>query len=85
MTSCPFCGDELKMDYTGVMYCCNQNCKKSADWYGSKVLWEEYAKMKERLLLALECMNQCKTRDHIGAVCRTPEYVDTCLAKIAAI
>lgn len=46
---CPFCGDELAMDYTGVMYCCNVNCESSADWYGSKILWQELIRTKKQL------------------------------------
>lgn len=37
---CPFCQQELRQDYTGVMYCCNEDCEQSADWYGSQILWQ---------------------------------------------
>lgn len=53
---CPFCGDELAMDYTGVMYCCNQNCEKSADWYGSKILWQELICTRKALDVAVDAL-----------------------------
>ncbi len=46
---CPFCQQELKQDYTGVMYCCNKDCKKSADWFGSFVLWKKLIDTKKKL------------------------------------
>lgn len=46
---CPFCQQELRQDYTGVMYCCNEKCKKSADWYGSWVLWQELISTRKDL------------------------------------
>ena len=51
---CPFCKKELRQDYTGVMYCCNENCKKSADWYGSWVLWEELIRTTQQLKCVTE-------------------------------
>lgn len=46
---CPFCQQELYQDYTGIMYCCNEDCEQSADWYGSQILWQELAQVKQDL------------------------------------
>lgn len=45
----------------------------------------ENIKLKNQLALAVDGLKNCKTRDHIGAVCRTPEYVDGVLKKISDI
>ena len=39
---------------------------------------------RKALELAITGLKNCKTRDHIGAVCRTPEYVDKILEQITA-
>lgn len=46
---CPFCQQELRQDYTGVMYCCNEDCEQSADWYGSSILWQALIQAKQAL------------------------------------
>ena len=46
---CPFCQQELCQDYTGVMYCCNEECEQSADWYGSQILWQALIQAKQDL------------------------------------
>lgn len=46
---CPFCQQELRQDYTGVMYCCNEDCEQSADWYGSQILWQALIQAKQDL------------------------------------
>lgn len=55
---CPFCQQELKLDYTGVMYCCNEDCKSSADWYGSKVLWQELIRTHKALDVAVDILKE---------------------------
>lgn len=46
---------------------------------------QEYGKLRKALDVAMECMQKCKTRDHIGAVCRTPEFVEEYERKISEI
>lgn len=55
---CPFCQQELYQDYTGVMYCCNEDCEQSADWYGSMILWQELAQVKQDLKIATKALNE---------------------------
>lgn len=45
----------------------------------------ESERARKALELAITGLKNCKTRDHIGAVCRTPEYVDKILGQINAI
>lgn len=45
---------------------------------------EELIRARKALELAITGLKNCKTRDHIGAVCRTPEYVDKILGQINA-
>ena len=49
---CPFCQQELYQDYTGIMYCCNEDCEQSADWYGSPILWQALIQAKQDLVIA---------------------------------
>lgn len=42
----------------------------------------ELERTRKALELAITGLKNCKTRDHIGAVCRTPEYVDKILEQI---
>ena len=51
---CPFCQQELRQDYTGVMYCCNDDCEQSADWYGSPILWQALIQVKQDLEFFIE-------------------------------
>lgn len=55
---CPFCQQELCQDYTGVMYCCNDDCEQSADWYGSPILWQELAQAKQDLDIARKALDK---------------------------
>lgn len=55
---CPFCQQELYQDYTGVMYCCNEDCEQSADWYGSPILWQELAQVKQDLKTATKALEE---------------------------
>jgi len=85
---CPFCGDELAMDYTGVMYCCNQNCGKSADWYGSKILWQELIRTRKALDVAKDKLDTVR-QYHRGTAVIGPDdiaaYCDKALDKITAL
>jgi hypothetical protein len=86
---CPFCQQELEEDYLDVKLfgCENQKCKYSThyDTVGTKELWLELIRTRKALELAITGLKNCKTRDHIGAVCRTPEYVDKILEQITAL
>ena len=86
---CPFCQQELEKDDLDVQLfgCENQNCKHNAgyDFVGTKELWQELIRTRKALELAITGLKNCKTRDHIGAVCRTPEYVDKILEQITAL
>lgn len=55
---CPFCQQELCQDYTGVMYCPNEDCEQSADWYGSMILWQELAQVKKDLKTATKALEE---------------------------
>ena len=46
---CPFCQQELRQDYTGVMYCYNEDCEQSADWFGSSSLWQALIQSQQDL------------------------------------
>lgn len=45
----------------------------------------ELERTRKALELAITGLKNCKTRDHIGAICRTPEYVDKVLEQITAL
>ena len=45
----------------------------------------ELERTRKALEVAITGLKNCKTRDHIGAVCRTPEYVDKVLEQITAL
>ncbi len=45
----------------------------------------ELERTRKALELAITGIKNCKTRDHIGAVCRIPEYVDKILEQITAL
>lgn len=47
-----------------------------------KRLQDELDCTRKALELAITGLKNCKTRDHIGAVCRIPEYVDKVLEQI---
>ena len=53
---CPFCQQELRQDYTGVMYCCNDDCEQSTDWYGSPILWQAMIQAKQDLEIARKAL-----------------------------
>lgn len=86
---CPFCQQELEEDivYSGRVFvsCNNPNCIIS-DWGGcSKQIITEFIRTRKALELAITGLKNCKTRDHIGAICRIPEYVDKVLEQISTI
>lgn len=55
---CPFCQQELCQDYTGVMYCCNEDCEQSADWYGSQILWKALIQSQKDLDVARKALEK---------------------------
>lgn len=77
---CPFCNGEL-VGTIGHPICRNQNCVMCDDPM-PKDLLEELIRTRKALELAITGLKNCKTRDHIGAICRTPEYVDKVLEQI---
>lgn len=79
-TKCPVCN--VILDECGDLLCCpNDHCS----WVGNKELWQELICTRKALELAITGLKNCKTRDHIGAVCRIPEYVDKVLEQITAL
>ena len=88
---CPFCQHKLQYDDL-LCSCVNEHCEESFDMVGTELLWQKVIDLKQEidgtrkaLELAITGLKNCKTRDHIGAVCRTPEYVDKILEQITAL
>lgn len=80
---CPFCQQELQTwakytDGTSKVWCSKCNL------FGDSKLFSELIRTRKALELAITGLKNCKTRDHIGAICRTPEYVDKILEQITA-
>lgn len=46
---------------------------------------EKLERTHKALEVAIIGLKNCKTREHIGAVCKTPEYVDKILEQITAL
>ena len=71
---CPFCGSPLYGNLA-TPCCTNSKCE-----FGQQAIPRQYIDnlitYKSALDVALDALNQCKTREHIGAVCRTPKFVD---------
>ena len=86
---CPFCNRELHKDSDGYYTCYTDNCGCWANGgngaSGSESLWLTLIRARKALELAITGLKNCKTRDHIGAICRTPEYVDKVLEQITAL
>jgi hypothetical protein len=86
---CPFCNRELHKDSNGYYTCYTDNCGCWANGgngaSGSESLWLTLIRTRKALELAITGLKNCKTRDHIGAICRTPEYVDKVLEQITAL
>ena len=80
---CPFCNGEL-VGTIGHPICRNQDCVMCDDPMPQDLL-EELDRTRKALELAIKGLKNCKTRDHIGAVCRAPEYVDKILEQITAL
>lgn len=51
-------------------------------WCNVNDLIDDYNCTRKALEIAITGLKNCKTRDHIGAVCRIPEYVDKILEQI---
>ena len=92
---CPFCnkplhcGATLKSDeYLVELYqCANPECESTEFLVGCKEFWDilgQHRRTRKALELAITGLKNCKTREHIGAVCRIPEYVDKVLEQITA-
>lgn len=90
---CPFCNQELEQITTsnplGLGRIEMAVCKKCMDKGVLHIMpiwdWQELIRAHKALELAITGLKNCKTRDHIGAICRTPEYVDKILEKITAL
>lgn len=79
-TVCSWCQNPLVLK-DDVLVCGNTDCPACDEKY----LHEELIRTRKALELAITGLKNCKTRDHIGAVCRTPEYVDKILEQITAL
>ena len=85
---CPFCNKPVHptLRQSDEYWCENYDCPRTnIEWVGSQKLWQELIRTRKALELAITGLKNCKTRDHIGAVCRTPEYVDKILEQITAL
>ena len=97
---CPICGKdlvEIELDECWFLVCCNSKCRckgvaSDTVWEyltvaikNRKALSQELIRTGKALEIAITGLKNCKTRDHIGAVCRTPEYVDKILGQINTI
>lgn len=76
-TVCTWCKAPLVLK-DDVLVCSNTDCPACDEKY----LHEELIRTRKALEIAITGLKNCKTRDHIGAVCRTPEYVDKILEQI---
>lgn len=91
---CPFCGEELSyaQEIDGGFDILTCDCPHGIWLFGNDKMWynlekttEKLERTRKALELAITGLKNCKTRDHIGAVCRTPEYVDKILEQITAL
>lgn len=84
---CPFCDKKLEPCYGFGMelYSCSDLTCKGSYMQAEDSVWQELIRTRKALELAITGLKNCKTRDHIGAVCRTPEYVDKVLEQITAL
>lgn len=87
---CPFCQQEYIITKDDSCFgqqrcvCRNPNCEFDG-WHFPVKLVSKLTRTRKALELAITGLKNCKTRDHIGAVCRTPEYVDNVLEQITAL
>ena len=80
---CPFCNKKLEpIGTSGQFQCGTWGCDASFNFIATRDVWEYIARTRKALELAITGIKNCKTRDHIGAVCRIPEYVDKILEQI---
>lgn len=84
LLSCPFC-NSVMFENGDNLFCSNFfNCE-----VGHLPVPKKYVKRclayKNALCIALEALNKCKTREHIGAVCRIPDFVDSKIEEIREI
>ena len=81
---CPICNDgKIITNLDGTYECDNYEC---SIYNGTHTeTFETLIRTRKALELAITGLKNCKTRDHIGAVCRTPEYVDKVLEQITAL
>lgn len=83
---CPFCNKKLEpIGTSGQFQCGTWGCDASFNFIATRDVWEYIERTRKALELAITGLKNCKTRDHIGAVCRTPEYVDKVLEQITAL
>lgn len=76
---CPFCQQELRQDYTGVMYCDNEDCEQSADWYGSQILWRALMQAKQDLEIAVDALKKIKEPTAWGSLYQEQEIATEAL------
>lgn len=82
---CPFCNKKLEpIGTSGQFQCGTWGCDASFNFIATRDVWEYIARTRKALEIAIMGLKNCKTRDHIGAICRTPEYVDKILEQITA-
>lgn len=79
---CPFCKQELRQDYTGVMYCCNEDCEQSADWYGSQILWRALIRAKQDLNIARKALKDARILANTHCVATAVKTIDKALKQI---
>lgn len=80
---CPYCGSEMIGNMTSPI-CANPKC----EFYQVPVpveYVEDLVAYRSALAFAIDALNKCKTREHIGAVCRTPAFVDGKIKEIEKI
>ena len=81
---CPICNEGKIITYLdGTYECDNAEC---SIYNGTHTeTFEALIRTYKALEVAIMGLKNCKTRDHIGAVCRTPEYIDKILGQIDTI
>lgn len=83
---CPFCNQKLEpIGTSGQFQCGSWGCDASFNFIATRDVWEYIGRTRKALELAITGLKNCKTRHHIGAVCRTPEYVDKVIEQITAL
>lgn len=82
---CPVCNKGTVKEFETAPYfvCSNEFCPSYSETDTTE--YDILIRTRKALELAITGLKNCKTRDHIGAVCRTPEYVDKILEQITAL